>query len=240
MIDITMTATLRPSLVSQTLESFCRNIFRDRDNYRLIINIDPVGEKVKSTRVLEVCKQYFKNIVSNVPKRPSFPTAVVWCWSKVESDFVFHLEDDWLSVCKIDICDMIRILKSNRTLACLKLSKYDIPKPTTVKLWAAYYTYTGDNHFITNSNNQFGLNPVLIKKEFVKGAIPIMSLHSNPEKQFRPSKNDRMNSLINSWRVGLYGVPGGRAVVLDNGTSWREKNNFKKPDGSFLVWEKYR
>ena len=238
MIDITMTATLRPDLVSQTLESFCRNIFRDRDNYRLIINIDPVGEKVKSIRVLEVCRQYFRNIVFNVPRSPSFPVAVIWCWSSTSSDFVFHLEDDWISVCKIDIYDMIRILKANDTLACLRLSKYDIPRPATVKLLGAHYTYTGDNHFITNSNNQFGLNPVLIKKEFVKQAVPTMSLHSNPEKQFRPSKNDKMNNLINSWRFGLYGVPGGKATVRDNGTLWREKNNFKKPDGSFLVWER--
>ena len=236
-----MTATLRPGLVSQTLESFCSNIFRDRDNYRLIINIDPVGERVKSTRVIEVCNQYFKNVVYNVPASPSFSAAVIWCWSKTESDFVFHLEDDWLSVCKIDINDMVRILKSNDNLACLRLSKYDIPKPTTVKLFAAHYTYTGDNHFITNSNNQFGLNPVLIKKEFIKQALPIMSLHSNPEKQFRPSKNGKMNNLINNWRFGLYGVPGGKATVLDNGRIWREKNNFKKPDAnSFLVWEKYR
>src|SRR4030043_1164252 len=102
MIDITMTATLRPQVISQTLESFCRNIFKDRNSYRLIVNIDPVGEKVKTAKVLEVCKQYFKNIVFNTPKFPSFPSAVVWCWSKVESDFSFHLEDDWISVCKID------------------------------------------------------------------------------------------------------------------------------------------
>ena len=241
MIDITMTATLRPAIVSQTLESFCRNIFRDRNNYRLIINIDPIGEKVESTKVLEVCRKYFENIVFNIPETPSFPAAVIWCWDKAESDFVFHLEDDWLSVCKIDIHDMIRILKSNDSLACLRLSKYNIPKHETVKLFATHYTYTGDNCFITSTNNQFALNPSLIKKKFVKEAIPIMTTYSNPEKQFRPSKHEKMNNLIDKWEYAIYGVPGGRATVLDNGILWKDKNNFKKPDvNSFLVWERRR
>jgi hypothetical protein len=238
MIDVTMTATLRPGIVSQTLDSFCRNIFKDRDNYRLIINVDPVGEKIDPIKVLEVCKQYFKNIIFNSPKQASFPTAVIWCWSKTTSDFIFHLEDDWLLTSKIDINDMIRILNLNENLVCLRLPKCDIPKSITMKLWKAKYFYTGDNYFVTSSNNQFGLNPVLIKREFIKEAVQIMSLLFNPEKQFRPSKNERMNNLINKWKYGLYGVPGQKATVLDNGTVWRQKNNFKKPQDSFLVWER--
>ena len=60
-IDITMTATIRPGIVSQTLESYCSKIFKERDRYRLIINVDPVGEQVKAKEVLKVCNEISSN-----------------------------------------------------------------------------------------------------------------------------------------------------------------------------------
>ena len=240
MIDITMTATLRPVLISQTLTSFCQNIFEDRNNYRLVINIDPIGEKAKVSEILQICKSYFKDVVYNVPSVPNFAEAVMWCWKMSDSDFVFHLEDDWLCTRKIDINDMIRILKCDGRVACLRLSKYDLPRTTVIKLLGKHYTYTNNNYFVTSSNTQFGLNPVLIRKKFVKTAVQVMTPYSNPEKQFRPSKNEKMNKLINGWTYGLYGAPGSKALVVDNGARWKQKAGFKKQDGSFLVWEKCR
>jgi hypothetical protein len=44
-IDITMTAVIRPTILERTLESIVKNIVTKEHRFRLIINIDPVGEK---------------------------------------------------------------------------------------------------------------------------------------------------------------------------------------------------
>jgi hypothetical protein len=119
------------------------------------------------------------------------------------------------------------------------LSKYNVLNSNRIRLWGALYSHTGDNYYVTESNNQFGLNPVLIKKEFVKAAIPLISGGANPEKQFRPSKNGKMNNLINNWKYAIYAVPGSKATVVDIGPTWKEAHKFKKSNGTFLVWEKY-
>lgn len=238
MIDIVMTATIRPRVVYETLSSFCENVFLKSEDFRLIINIDPVGENVHPEEVVNVCKSFFKDVVYNVPETANFAKAVMWVWKTSESDVVFHLEDDWLVTSEVDIYSMIGILKKDKSIANLRLSKYDIPDKQVVRLWKAFYTYTGNGYFVTSKNNQFGLNPMLLKREFIQEALPLMSESSNPEKQFRPSSNEKMNKLINKWNYGLFGKPGSKALVVDNGLKWRQKMGFDKPKTSFLTWEK--
>lgn len=236
-VDIAMTATLRPKVIRHTLESFCKNLFTERNRYRLIINVDPIGENIKQEEIVNECKRYFGDVIYNLPSVPSFPLAVKWTWEQSNTDFVFHLEDDWLLTTKLNIDDMISILNKDKSIACLRLPKKGIFGGDHITYLGGIYDRGRGNYYITKSNSQFGLNPVLIRKEFVKEAVPIMSPYLNPEKQFRPSKNEKMNILINKWFYGLYCISSG-ATVLDNGTSWRDKNKFKKPESSFLVWEK--
>src|SRR5271157_5726072 len=118
-VDICMTATLRPSIIHQTLISFCNGLFTERDNYRLIVNVDPIGEKIKRKSIADICGMFFKDVIYNFPEKPSFPDAVKWVWSQSSSNFVFHLEDDWILTRKLDINDMIRILNKDNRVACL-------------------------------------------------------------------------------------------------------------------------
>jgi len=239
MIDITMTATVRPDIIRRTLKSYCKNLLQERDRYRLIINIDPVGEDIKPEKVIKTCESFFKNIVFNIPKEPSFPKAVIWTWNQVESDFAFHLEDDWLLEKYIDINDMIRILNKYKEIACLRLSKYNIPNSKRIKLFNAVYKYNEDGFYLAfDSKKQFGLNPVLIKKSFIKQALPLMVDNKNPEKQFR-FNNPKMSDFVLRWKYAIYSRPGWRALAIDNGVNWKYSNKFVKPNtGTFLVWQK--
>jgi len=239
-IDITMTATIRPGIVSQTLESYCSKIFKERDRYRLIINVDPVGEQVKAKEVLKVCNKYFSDIVWNVPEKPSFPNAVMWVWKQIgkNTEYVFHLEDDWLLGRNIEIDDMIKILKNYKTFAHLRLSKYAIPNRKTINLFRAVYHYNEDGFYISsNRENQFGLNPCLVKADFLRKALPRMVETLNPEKQFRFS-NKKMRDLLMSWEYPIYGRPGWDVTAIDNGWQWRKELGINKPDNTqFLVWD---
>jgi len=240
-IDITMTSVLRPGIVNETLESFCNNLFTEKSRYRLVINIDPVGEKVKAKEVVKVCQKYFDDVVYNIPNKPSFPAAVIWTWKNSRSDWVFHLEDDWKINSKVDINHMISILNKYKDVACLRMSKHPLPRRKIIKLFRSNYSFKPEGFFIGQDRKaQFGLNPVLIRGKFIKRALPYMVTTKNPEKQFRYG-NELLRDFIMKWRYAIYGRPGQGALVVDNGSKWRKDFGFDKPDpeeGPFLVWKK--
>jgi len=242
-IDITMTATLRSSILKKTLSSFRENLFYDDINrYRLIINIDPVGETEKFKNIIRVCNLYFNDVIYNTPKKPSFPKAVIWTWSKVEANWVFHLEDDWIIHRRTDIDDMIDILLERPSIACLRLCKLYIPRSKRPKLFNCRYNPNKNRNFLvaSDSKKQFGLNPVLIKGEFVKRAFPRMVDYKNPEKQFRYG-NELMRDFVMKWEYAIYGKPGDSPLVSDHGLEWRIEHKLIKPrNKQFLVWRKAR
>jgi len=240
-VDITMTAVLRTSVLRQTLETFSENLFwKKPDRFRLIVNIDPVGDKgEKAKHVIKLCQQFFDNVVYNVPKKPLFPRAVIWVWSQVEANWVFHLEDDWLLHKKIDIDEMIDILKKHKSVATLRMLNKRIPRKRKFSQWKTKYIYHKDGMFIAvDRGRQFGLNPVLIKKKFIVDALPKMVETKNPEKQFRVS-NKLLREHVLRWEYAIYGKPGASQLVDGKiGYRWRKGSAFKKPrDGKqFLKW----
>jgi hypothetical protein len=239
LIDVTMTAVIRPEIVRKTLESFCENLFYDdKMNYRLIINVDPIGENVDPKEVLKVAHFFFDNVVYNVPSKPSFSNAVIWVWNQIVSDYVFHLEDDWVILRKIPLVEMIRILDKNDDLACLHFYRKDISNRKNIKLFGTSYVYK-NNYYVSRKPFGFSLNPVLVRADFIKQIVKNMHGKSNPEKQIR-IKNDKMKDVLHLWKYGIYGQPNQTQTVYGkNGLFWREKMGLKKPDDEvFLTWVK--
>lgn len=242
LIDVTMTATLRPTIIDRTLKSFNENLFyKDKERFRLIINIDPVGENLIASDVLKICKRYFdrNKIIVITPKDPSFPQAVINVWNKVESPWIFHLEDDWILNKKIDIDDMISILNDYPNLACLRLPKFKTPKGKRPIFFKSRYNYNKRGFYVAeDKTRQFGLNPVLIRGIYIQKALTVMDSNKNPEKQFRYA-NEPMRKLVMHWEYALYANPGQRAIVTDIGRHWIGGKSFRKPlKGQFLKWEK--
>jgi len=239
LIDITMVAVLRPELIRQTLTSINTNIIKgEKERYRLIINIDPIGEKIKPMKIVKEASQFFDNITYNIAKSPSFPKAVKWVWKQVEADYVFHIEDDWLINRKIDVDNMINILDKYPKLSSLRLYKSPTPKRKRIRTFLCGWNYNKEGFYLAEKwQKQFGLNPILIKKAFIEEALPRMIDTVNPEKQFRVSQK-YMRPVIEKWQYGLYTKPGDPALVLDIGRKWIKNTKFAKPKtGTFLTWE---
>lgn len=240
LIDITMTATIRPWIVKQTLESFCKSAFLKKKSYRLIVNIDPIGENLSAKSVVNVCKSFFDNMVYSIPREPSFSKAVQAVWRMANAKYIFHLEDDWVIYRKIDIGHMIKLLDKYDDLACLRLCRHRINKEDPVRLWGCRYDYNKDGFFVArDSGTQFGLNPVLIKGDFVKEAVRLMVDDRNPEKQFRYS-NEVMRDFVMRWKYGVYARYGDKPLVFgEYGEQWRKIYGFAKPDfNKFTTWER--
>jgi len=223
-IDITMTAVIRPQILRETLTSFCNNLFTERDRYRLIINIDNIGEKVKPKNIIKICKLFFKpeQIVYRVVP-PSFSNAVIWTWSQVEAPWVFHLEDDWIINNPVDINDMIEIMKTH-SLTSLRLNK------TRTKVSKVSKKYGFD------PCPKISLNPNLFDGTFIKKMVPIMTSEQNPEKQLRIGKGKHpRGKLLTGLRHGIYSKISYKAMVTDTGRAWMSKSRFTKNTG-FKNW----
>jgi len=115
MIDITMTTTLRPGIIDRTLKTFCENLFTKPDDYRLIFNIDLVGENIDPMEVVKVCNSYFSNIKYKISKEPHFGKAFKWCWEQTRTEYVFHMNEDWELLLYVDINHMLDIMKRNES-----------------------------------------------------------------------------------------------------------------------------
>ncbi len=238
-IDITMTAVIRPALLDRTLKSITEKICRDRDGFRLVLNVDPIGEATKPMKVVRTAKKYFDDVIFNIPKTPSFAKAVKWVWANSDAPYVFHIEDDWLINRDIDVDNMIDILKKYEKLSSLRLYKYKTPKRNKITTFESPWVYNQDGFYLAKKwEKQFGLNPILIKREFINQALPRMRDDVNPEKQFRFSQK-YMKTVIKDWQYGIYSNPGDKALVTDIGRKWINNTQFCKPKtGTFLTWEK--
>lgn len=239
-IDITMTAVMRPAILERTLKTIVENIIDERNEFRLIINIDPVGEKVKPKMVLKTIKKYFrdKHIIYNYAESPSFPKAVKWVWENSSAPYIFHIEDDWSINRKIDVNKMINILDTHNDLSSLRLYKYTTPKGKAFNTFGCRWRYNKAGFYVADRwQKQFGLNPILIKRQFIDEALPRMRDDVNPEKQFRSSQ-EYMVPVIKKWKYGLYASPSEKALVSDIGYAWRKRTNFVKPNRrTFVTWE---
>lgn len=236
MIDIVTTSTLRPDILDRTYRSFCKKLFNNDRNCRLIINIDPVGDKtVNPDEVLSVARRYFNDVVFNIPDSANFASAVIWCWSNVKNDYVFHLEDDWELLRNIDINDMIKVIDRYDSICSLRLSQGRIKGKFL------------DNNILGKGDNlgfllfdRISLNPTLIKKKFINEVIGEMVDYLNPESQLVPSWANKkrqdvvISEIMGHWHHVQYNTVKG-ALVRDIGREWRVRRKIKRQP-CFINW----
>jgi hypothetical protein len=163
-IDFTTTSCCRYDLLSRTYNSFVSNFaginFKQSTLFLNLDHYEGFGDVEKS---IEVAKSFFGNVVHNVSEQPNFAKAVKWCWSNdFNTDFVFHLEEDWQLLKPVEIDDLINVFKKNDS---------DV---VSVRLRSRGRLREGvDNAII--------LAPSLFKKDFLQ-IHKYMNDNKNPEK----------------------------------------------------------
>ncbi|MHA2046722.1 MAG: hypothetical protein ACW99G_18185, partial [Candidatus Thorarchaeota archaeon] len=123
-VEITMTATKRKHLTFKTISSFMENLLYICDDVEVIINVDDVGESGPRETTLKIIELFVPVKVSRFSETPNFSTAFAFCWQQVEADWVVHLEDDWELLQKVDVREMMAILKEEEDLALLRLPQF--------------------------------------------------------------------------------------------------------------------
>lgn len=249
-IDITMTATMRISVIKKTLDSFFRFMF---DKYldagnelNLVLNIDPIGNDFIKQDLKNCLKERFYKLSVNLADEPSFPRAFKRVWSNVStsSNYVFHLEDDWELLREVDLVSLIHILEEEKELALLRLAAFPAGE-AAMKNWNRFFPYNG-KYYECPEEMKAGVgfcgHPSLIKAEFVRNITPFLDDSRNPEKQFHSrGKTDIMKEVV-KWKYGVYSTPSSFSLIRDLGRKWMVERGFKKQGckAHFTRWEKDR
>lgn len=239
-IDIAITATRRSGVLDATLLSFVPQFFKNHD-IRIIVNIDPIGPDKDNSNVIRVCRQWTDDVLINEPETCNFSAAFKWVWSKAESKYVFHLEDDWvLCGTPVTVGQLISLHERYPKLAHLRLSQFPADG-NSVRQWNLRFPHNGEFFECPEEMKRkvgFCGHPSLNKIEFVKKAATLIDTNRNPEKQFH-FWNKPLIQWGLKWRYGVYGQPNDSHRVYDIGRRWIVNTKFKKEGNKafFLKWE---
>lgn len=239
--DITMTATIRPDILNKTLHYFVSNLFKDTSRFRLIINVDPVGDhKYSEWDVVNLAKEYFDNVVYNLPVKANFAKAFLWCWKQTTSPYVFHLEDDWALYRPVDFDAMMRLMDTMLDLAILRLPFTDAEAERAAQ-WNKWYPWNGlffECPLEIRGGLAYSGHPSLIKHKWIRQILPYMNDKGCPEKQIK-HHNPGISKILNLYRYGVYQRPNEKRAIVDIGREWRTEHKYAK-DGAygFTNWKK--
>jgi len=224
-VDVTCTATLRPELLSRTMRSFEDMVYTDGCTLQnFIINIDRtpvVAEELSIIKqVINVLPhELFQNVIISIPKKPSFAQAVKNVWSLTTSQFVFHLEDDWEMIKRIDLAAACRMIYHDG---------YD------------YIRFPKLNADRLGCLDKIALQPSLLLGDVVRILSSYMSSRKDPEKQLRVqnSNSDILNKQIGMIKIADYSND---YYCRDIGREWRDERGLKKwnkNNAGEITWQK--
>lgn len=212
-IVVTTTAMARPEIVEQTYASFLENLQGiDFKDMRLFINVDPLPDPKKRDAVVHVAHKYFGQVWCRMPGEANFSAAVNWVWKSVpdNAEYVFHLEDDWRLLEKVEIDDLLGELTSDEVIE--------------VALRARSIGYT-----------KLALLPSLWKAWFCRKVGGHFHEGKNPEIQLRDSM---CGVELNPRRVRVWPNERDEVILEDLGRPWLSKTGMCKPKlkCDFIRW----
>ncbi len=236
-LDVAIIATVRPEILRMTLQSFGKNLFCDFD-CRAIINVDPAGdtENYSQMDVVDVCREYFDEVIHRTPEILSFGGAVKWCWQQVQTEFFFHLEDDWILKRKIDGREWLSVFEDPAVVE-LVLNKFGSNKKPPLQWNPKLASRICNERFLIAE--QLLLNPAFFRTAYIQQIVDRMNDSQDPEGQWEeePHKlitNDYPAPLF-LWHISPH------PLIIDTGTLWRKAKQIRKYNkGEHTYWEESR
>ena len=224
-LDVTTTAIIRPEILRMTLHTFRKNLLHEFDA-RLIINVDAFGETDRYTQMdmVEVAREYFDAVIYRTPESPSFAGAVQWCWSQVETEFFFHLEDDFILRRPVPAAELINLFNDREVCGVTlnRMTKRRMIRESK-KIGRLLRDYNSDYfHF-----PEISLNPSFFRTARMQFHAAKLTLKHDPEYQL--TKFCRDDVVL----MRMKNPP----IVIDTGTLWRKRRGVNKTTyGSGVIY----
>jgi len=232
MIDITTTATLRPELYEQSLRSLVEHVAGD---FRLLINIDPVGPG-NADAVEAVARKYMSRVEAFRPETANFQIAQLRLWHAVDSEFFFNMEDDWEILVDVDMAAMLMVMRQRPDLALLRLPRWESHKFT--RQWNKWKIPFNGQFFELpeelRGNLGFSGHPSLIRREFLRPMAERLNPEYDLEKQMK--RPGQFGQYLFAWSYGIWQKQEAPATIKDIGTPWRRDNKWYKAGPTKHKW----
>ena len=228
-IDVTLVSGRRPDLLQQALTSFKRCCFDNFSIANVFVNIDPFcGTAHDGDLCEELVLDFFPNASIMRPGTPSYGRAVKHLWSKVESGYALHLEDDWLLLEPLTP-DRIFPLFVGRTRMVLLMSAQHNRKRTT--RYNVIHKRIPFTPFKRVMQPNFSVSPSFVDGGFARGYAELIDPDRDPEKQNRiDGGNDALSIYLQPYRCAFLASSrkDEKSVILDIGIDWRERRGIIK------------
>ena len=185
----------RQSCIEQTIDRF--NEVIDYDFFEKLIINDSADPRYHNFLV----KRFSEFTVISHEQRRGLAGAVQSAWASVnsESDYVFHLEDDFLFNQSINIQDLITLLESNTYLVQMALVRAPV-NPPEEEVGGFVFQHISDylqkDKFFEHGR-LFTLNPCIYPMSTVEIGWP----DHGGESEF----TSKVHSINNNYRFGFYG-----------------------------------
>lgn len=239
-IDLCIVATRRPELLAQTLASFREKMLCHLDMGSAYLNLDPAfGSPEDHAACVQVVRGHFPDAVIFEPEQPGFCAAVARVWSASKSDYVFHLEDDWIS-----LQDMgEELLEPFADPSVMQVSfhtadqNWDIARKGHFHQRNEYARLLGIKIPLFRTFPKFTTSPSILRGSFARHCAGLMDLTRDPEKQFYSGVNPAMEAYVAGYRNYIFS-PEATPVIRDMGREWRDQRNIRKViNNSTSTWE---
>lgn len=229
-IDLCIVSGRRPELLAQTLDSFRSKVFDRLGINHVYVNLDAIfGSEDDHAQCLSVIRRFDEAATIFQPERPGFGAAVKRLWAATASDYVLHLEDDWVAL---------------RTIGKEVLAPFDDPRVMQVSFHTAdqnwdiarrghiherneYARLLGMKIPLFRSFPKFTTSPSISRGPFLRHCAGLMDISRDPEKQFYSGVNMPLERYVAPYRNYIYS-PDQTPVIRDMGREWRERRHISK------------
>lgn len=240
-IDLCIVATRRPELLAATLNSFCEKVLRRVDVASVHLNLDPVfGSPEDQAACVDIVRSQFADASISEPPHPGFCAAVARLWSSTRSDYVFHLEDDWVALREMgeDLLQPFADPSIMQVSFHTADQNWDIGRKGHFHQRNEYGRLLGIKIPLFRTFPKFTTSPSILRGPFARRCAEMMDLSRDPEKQFYSGVNPALEGYVAGYRNYIFS-PEKKPVIRDMGREWREQRNIRKViTNSTSIWEK--
>lgn len=227
MLDIIVTSSCRKIIV-KTFESFFEKI-KYSGEVHIKVNIDVLNPKNLSfikNYLYELGRLREIKIDVHINANPAknwyeaHALAIGYLFSRIETPFYFHLEDDWLFLKKIDLDSIVRLMEKYSFIDHIRFSRRQIGEKTRLyhlsdEITEEYLTPNIEVVIDGISLVQiptWSFNPHLGRTSVIKN-FANLQISENPEKYIC----HKYQEVSENGKIYIYGKIGDRAIIKDLG-----------------------
>ncbi|MDR6815862.1 hypothetical protein J2X76_001016 [Neorhizobium sp. 2083] len=178
---------------------------------------------------MRVVESYLPSASFFRPGQPGFGAAVKRLWSNTRSDYVFHLEDDWVALTELgeEIFSPFSDPRVMQVSFHTADQNWDIAKHGHIHERNEYARFLGIKIPLFRTFPKFTTSPSILRGSFARQAASLMDEARDPEKQFYSGVNAKLEELAAPHKNYIFS-PRQTPVIRDTGREWRDNRKIKK------------